>query len=272
MKTGTLDKMKFMVLKTRLGLPRYQAIGLLEGLWYLTATNAQDGAIGRFSDLEIAAWLEYPGDPGQMITALVEAGFVDRSEEHRLVVHDWAEHAPMHIKANLSKHGKSFARGGDYLPPKEPPRDAPKEPPIEGSHGNIPPNLTKPNQEKTSSSCSERKRAAEPDDSMRPATADGSPQGTADGSQVVHEIGPLVDGSVLPVTARQVEKFRAAYPGVDTLPALRRANAWLEANPARRKTRRGALKFANGWLAREQDRPRSSPSTPRPANPGAGAL
>lgn len=148
MKTGTLDKMKFMVLKTRLGLPRYQAMGLLEGLWYLTATNAQDGAIGRFSDLEIAAWLEWAGDPAQLIQALVDSGFLDRSSEHRLIVHDWADHAPMHVKANLSKYGGAFVKPDSKEPPrevpKEPPRDGPREAPMGGSL-QTKPNPTQPN-------------------------------------------------------------------------------------------------------------------------------
>ena len=29
---------------------------------------------------------------------------------------------------------------------------------------------------------------------------------------------------------------------------------WLEGSPAKRKTRRGVLRFANGWLAKEQDK------------------
>ena len=37
---------------------------------------------------------------------------------------------------------------------------------------------------------------------------------------------------------------------------LRKMCGWLDANPKNRKTKGGILKFANGWLAREQDKPR----------------
>lgn len=261
--------MKFMVLKTRLGLPRYQAIGLLEGLWYLTATNAQDGAVGRFSDLEIAAWLEYPGDPGAMISALVDAGFLDRSETHRLVVHDWHEHAPMHIKANMAKHKKSFARGeidpateegshdrteegsADNLAPLDVALDDPSGFSLGGSLGSIPPNQTKPNQTKpkgkTSSSCPERPRSRLDDD-----------------TPTAHVLMPLSGKSAsLAITEGQVETFGRAYPGVDVMAELRRMNAWLEANPMRRKTHSGALKFVNAWLSRAQN-------DPRPGRPDGG--
>ena len=110
MKAGTTENMKFIVLKRILGIPKYQAIGLLEGLWSLAASSAQDGAIGKFSDLEIAAWLEWEGDHEALIEALIEAGFLDPCDENRLVVHDWEEHCPNYIKANLKSHGKAFKK------------------------------------------------------------------------------------------------------------------------------------------------------------------
>ena len=139
MKTGTLDKMKFMVLKNRLQLPRYVVIGLLEGLWYLTATNAPEGDVGRFSDLEIAAWLEWSGDAGQLVEAFVGSGFLDRDDRFRLVVHGWDEHCPNHIANNLKRWGKLFATICE--PTKEAPKEAPKQSPLD-----VPPNLTYSNQ------------------------------------------------------------------------------------------------------------------------------
>ena len=149
MKTGTLDKMKFMVLKKLLGLPKYHVIGLLEGLWYLTATNAPDGAIGKFSDIEIAAWLEWEGEPEILVEAFIKAGFLDRCSEHRLVIHDWEDHAPQHVKGNIAKHNKSFAKAKN----EEAPSDIPIGISQGGSLGNLldtvletpsKPNLTKP--------------------------------------------------------------------------------------------------------------------------------
>ena len=143
MKTGTLDKMKFMVLKNRLQLPRYVVIGLLEGLWYLTATNAPEGDVGRFSDLEIAAWLEWSGDAGQLVEAFVGSGFLDRDDRFRLVVHGWDEHCPNHIANNLKRWGKSFAAvcepttDSTVETTKEPPKQSPSE---------VTPNLTNTNQ------------------------------------------------------------------------------------------------------------------------------
>lgn len=147
MKTGTLDKMKFMVLKNRLQLPRYVVIGLLEGLWYLTATNAQTGDVGRFKNTEIAAWLEWPGDADQLIEAFCEAGFLDTSEKHRLIVHDWCEHAPDHLKSNLKRWGKTFAKDN----PSDAPMDDPEDSPMDDPPDQTRPDPVKPDQTKPSS-------------------------------------------------------------------------------------------------------------------------
>jgi len=109
MKAGTAESMKFLVLKNQLRIPKYKVIGILDGLWYLTSLSAQDGAIGKFSDEEIAAWLEYDGDPGELIDHLVSRKFLDRCPVHRLIVHDWPQHCPKYIEGILKRHNKPFA-------------------------------------------------------------------------------------------------------------------------------------------------------------------
>lgn len=51
------------------------------------------------------------GDPDQLVHFLVETRFMDAHPEHRLVVHDWHEHAPNGIKAQLMRTRKGFATG-----------------------------------------------------------------------------------------------------------------------------------------------------------------
>lgn len=65
----------------------------------------------------------------------------------------------------------------------------------------------------------------------------------------------LNDNSEYPVTCSQLKEWEALYPAVDVPQELRNMRAWLQANPKRRKTGRGILRFVNGWLAREQDKP-----------------
>lgn len=64
----------------------------------------------------------------------------------------------------------------------------------------------------------------------------------------------LNDGTEFGVTARMVSEFEAAYPGVDVDQTLKEIRAWSLANKLQRKTRGGALRFVNAWLAKEQNR------------------
>jgi len=65
---------------------------------------------------------------------------------------------------------------------------------------------------------------------------------------------PLNDGSGFPVTEAQVDEFSGLYPAVDVRQELRAMRAWGIANPSKRKTRGGAMRFVNSWLGKEQDK------------------
>ena len=65
---------------------------------------------------------------------------------------------------------------------------------------------------------------------------------------------PLNDGTDYPVSAEQCQEWAGLYPAVDVIQQLRGMKGWLDANPAKRKTRRGVNAFIVRWLAREQDR------------------
>ena len=60
--------------------------------WHWTLDNYPDGDItGVESDL-IAEGCNYPSDPDAFVEALVTAGFIDRMQDGRLLVHDWEEY------------------------------------------------------------------------------------------------------------------------------------------------------------------------------------
>lgn len=64
----------------------------------------------------------------------------------------------------------------------------------------------------------------------------------------------LNDKTVYDVPLSKIEKWKSAYPAVDIEQELRKMGAWLDANPTKRKTKRGVDRFINTWLAKEQDR------------------
>lgn len=67
-----------------------------------------------------------------------------------------------------------------------------------------------------------------------------------------------------PLTRKNLDEFREAFPGVDVLGECRKARLWCLKNPARRKTPKGMNRFLIGWLDRSQNRPRAGPDRPMP--------
>ena len=80
---------------------------------------------------------------------------------------------------------------------------------------------------------------------------------------------PLNDGTEYPVSEEQCQEWAGLYPAVDVIQQLRQMKGWLDANPAKRKTKRGVNAFIVRWLAKEQDRGGHTPAQPqRAGKPG----
>jgi hypothetical protein len=77
---------------------------------------------------------------------------------------------------------------------------------------------------------------------------------------------PLNDSSEHGITQSQLAEYARLYPAVDVVQQLRHMRGWCDANPAKRKTRRGVANFITRWLAREQDRGRGPPEARHGAN------
>ena len=63
----------------------------------------------------------------------------------------------------------------------------------------------------------------------------------------------LNDETEYAVPQKDFESWVELYRTVDVMRELRKMKGWLQANPGRRKTRRGINRFISGWLSREQD-------------------
>jgi hypothetical protein len=94
MKHQTTRLLKFKELQNRLDLPMWQVIGMLETLWHVTLVHAPAGDIGKFTNEQIAALMDYRGDIDSLLETLLEKGWIDADPEFRLIVHDWSFHAP----------------------------------------------------------------------------------------------------------------------------------------------------------------------------------
>jgi len=108
-KHSTPDSMKFKKLQRLLGCSKRETAGVLELLWIATQNNAKRGDIGKFENLEIAIECDWDGDPDEFVESLVVCGWLDRCSTHRLVVHDWSQHAPRYIHAWIKSQNTTFA-------------------------------------------------------------------------------------------------------------------------------------------------------------------
>lgn len=111
MKLDGLDHPKTLDFAARLSVSLPQAIGHLELLWAFVAQKTPQGNVGKWPDGSIARAAHWTDDPTVFVTALLESGFLDECEAHRLTVHDWAEHCPRWVTSKLSRAGLHICSG-----------------------------------------------------------------------------------------------------------------------------------------------------------------
>lgn len=99
----------------------------------------------------------------------------------------------------------------------------------------------------------ERLPGAETSSAPAPREEKKMAQQVEDPADGVVERLPLNSGEY-EVTETQAQEWARLYPAVDIASELRKMRGWLLANPSKRKTKSGIARFANSWLAREQDR------------------
>lgn len=118
MKHGTMQLVKFKKLHRRLGFSTArETAGLLEVMWIVAARETPRGDIGSMDNETIAIELEWEGDPDALVNALVETRWLDEHPEHRLIVHDWFDHAPRFVHGIAAKKGGIIeATVPDYSP------------------------------------------------------------------------------------------------------------------------------------------------------------
>lgn len=110
MKRGTIEHPKTKKLARLLGVPVVQVIGHLEAIWHFTARYAIAGDIGVHSDEEIAEAAMWEGEPAKLIEAMVESRWIDRDAKHRLLIHDWRDHADQAVRKTIKNRGEDFAK------------------------------------------------------------------------------------------------------------------------------------------------------------------
>ena len=110
MKKNTPNHPKVRRLGRRVG-GQLIAIGVLEALWHFVAQFAPTGDVGRYQDEDIADGVFWDDDPTTLIDALLDSGWLERNETHRLIVHDWPDHCEDAVHLFLARNVQLFADG-----------------------------------------------------------------------------------------------------------------------------------------------------------------
>lgn len=223
MKRETLRHPKLYELAACLGCDRPTALGYLALLWDYTGEVAPQGDIGKWTDGAIAMACDWSGEPAHFIDALVLNRWLDRSEPHRLMIHDWPDHCEQWVKKKLDRAEQQFL--AEYSPCPDGGRTlAALSNPIQSE-----PIQSEPN------------GACVPDSNTHPAAAYVFPLATSAGGDWT-------------LPAAKLAEYRDSYPHLDVDAELRKARQWCRDNPAKRKTgSRGMVGFLTRWLNRAQD-------------------
>lgn len=155
MKRGAIDHPKMLVLASKLGLKKWQAVGIMESVWHFTARYAPQGDIGKYTDEMIAVGIGWTDDPKQLIEALCDSQFLDKSGKVRLYVHDWHDHSDDYADKYLAIHNLNYAND------RSPRRKAPQKPKRSRKGQNIPDNSRESYSYSESESYSHSQRAGD---------------------------------------------------------------------------------------------------------------
>ena len=115
-KRGTPRNPKLADLQARLNISLPEAVGILELMWHFTAEFAPQGNIGKHSDKAIAkavGWQRPTGARGvtpecKLSEALVASKWLEPHSIHRLIVHDWPDHADQSVTRKLARQKLDF--------------------------------------------------------------------------------------------------------------------------------------------------------------------
>lgn len=248
---GLTGHRKFRRLTRALG-SAITARGCLELLWD-SCYESGDENVGTAEDIEhVVGWT---GEAGMLTHALAEAGaptgvgFIERVEgsgEPVYRVHDLWHHAPDYV-AKRRKREQDRTGKMDPCPPNGAERR--RHPECQDGDGRPP--SPSPSPSPSHKDSGEALARSSPAFLTFPTVGVGRKEWT------------LVES--------QLAEWTAAYPNLDIPIEARKALAWIQANPGRRKTDRGMLAFLVNWLNRATNQGGSRLSADLPSSAGSGS-
>lgn len=170
-----------------LGISRRETIGLLHEVWWWAYDYMPEGNLTALTDADIADAVDWEGDPGALVSALIESGFINPDR----TLHDWWDYAQKWIERRRKDAERK--RAGRSAPSSEAPPSEGNPPDVLGMSNHSPyvtgpdhtgPNLTGPDRPPKSSPNGEDLAAAA---AATPNGAEGGRQSRRNGATAVAE-------------------------------------------------------------------------------------
>jgi hypothetical protein len=237
---------KVTMLQKALGIDRPCAIGIVSLLVLFVADHGEeDGALQGKLARHIAAGVEWAGDPEELITALIDAEYLDR-DGNTLRFVNWADFMPPWVQDRLRKRAerarsKASADTASGTVPDIPGKSL--SPPLPSSLTH-----TTPRKPEGASAPSAATRSDDAGASTRSVSARGRSKRTKSSDAMRWDRDAGWSGIVDEDRAR----WAKAYPAVDVDRQLAAMTEWLLANPAKAH-KSNWRKFVTNWLTRRQD-------------------
>lgn len=103
---------KLFALMEALKIDRRTAVGMLHLLWHWCVEYALNGELSKYSPTQIAMACDWTGNPGELVQALADNGFLERDP---LRIHDWFDFCGELVKKRLEYRAAKTERSKEIL-------------------------------------------------------------------------------------------------------------------------------------------------------------
>lgn len=104
------DHRKLLAAVDELEIAPAHMLGLLISFWLWALDNAPSGSLDGISNRMIARAAQWDGEPDELVSAMINAGFLDEESTGNLEIHDWHEYAGKLIDQREAEKDRSRRR------------------------------------------------------------------------------------------------------------------------------------------------------------------
>lgn len=219
-------------------------------LWCYCSINKPKGILNCMTIEDIAIASEWDDEPQTFIEALTDCGFLFKDDEQNFVLHDWKDHnrwsyfSEKRSEIARKNVSKRYKKRNDKLP---------------SEHNNLQMVYESYNPYTDGIETVYGQYTPSPIPSPIPIPIPKDKKTTFVSSDFCKISFDPRTGEFSNISQKQIQLWAAAYPAIAVEAEIRKASAWLLANPKNRKSNYN--RFLTNWFTRSQDKaPRADTS------------